>query len=623
MRQGLPPEITEKASGFSLIRLAWLSRNWLSDGLKARLNDRQADLARGMVLGDTGGLSSRDMSVYSRTGLVHILSVSGLHMALALAIFIWIGRRAGMSRRALAWMALVGAVAYAMVCGMPVPCQRALFLFGLALLARALDLESDLLNSLALGAVVILLEQPGALFEAGCQLSFGVSLCLVLLTPAISERLPEAWPRWLKLGLAGTAAAELGSIPLVAWHFSVFSWPSLFASVVTAPLMGPIVGLGLGTAALGAWLPFAGLLEWCLKILDGITEIAAGLPYAAFSIGDPPFIWLLCWASLVWAILNAGRTLWIWPALALLFGWLLWPGLPWAQKHKGLTKTWFLAVGQGDSSITRFEDGKVLLVDAGPMRPDAGSWTVGPALRHLGINRVDWAVVTHPHADHYGGMFWVLEQFKVGSLLHSGEESPSRAWHAMKQLAEKHAVPMHDLSEEAAPVAWQGRIELLSPLKPRISRSKHDMHNNNVVLNVGNWLLLTGDMQKEGEARLLRQGRIKPGVILKSGHHGSSTSTTPALLKALNPETVLISCAAHNRYRHPSPKTLLALKGRKLLRTDLNGCVVAGHDASGVRITPWKASSEEALFTPPPKAGKSPWKKLLKQRAEAQDADAE
>jgi competence protein ComEC len=611
-RHAAQPRLLESGSLWNPWRLAWRARRAMIGDLERSLSKRGADLTRGMVLGDTGGLTKQDMSVYSRTGIVHILSVSGLHFALALAIFLWAGKLLGMSRRALARLALPLAVAYAMICGLPVPCQRSLSLFALVLLGQALDLDTDIVTSLAFGAVLVLMIQPGAVFEAGAQLSFVVSLGLVTLTPVVEKRLPLALPSWLRLGVAGTLAAEATSVPLVAWHFGIFCWPALVATALTAPLMGPIVGLGLATGLLGALAPALALLsawplEWLIKALDFVSGRLAWLPYAAFSVGRPSVRWML--SALALTLLFA-----LWPRRWLLFlagallGWLLWPGLPWAHRHPGLTKTWFFSVGQGDASLTEFEDGRTLLVDAGPINPDAGSWVVGPALRRLGVNQIDWAVVTHPHADHLGGMFWILRQFPVKLLLHSGALERQSLWLGILKTAREMRVPLSDLSQEASPKDWEGRITKLAPKSPRLEKTKHDMHNNNVVLRVGNWLLLMGDMQKEGEQRLLREGGVTPCDVLKLGHHGSRTSTTPAFLAAVNPRACVIQAGARNLYRHPSVATLKTLAGRQIYRNDLQGCIFVEHDALGCRLEPWRQIEELSLWQAPPKQKRFPWK---------------
>jgi competence protein ComEC len=613
-REGLSPEILAQGTWLSLWRLAWAARRRMEQGLSSALSPRSADLARGMVLGDTGGLNARDMGVYARTGLVHLISVSGMHLALAIGIILWLGGRLGLPRRGLAWLALALGFFYACICGLPLPCQRSYLLVALALLGQALDLETDMVTSLAFGAGVILLRQPGALFEAGCQLSFMATLCLVTLCPALAKRLPENWPPWLKLGLAATASAEAATIPLVAWHFNVYCWPSFFASAVTAPLMGPIMALGLATACLPC-PPLAWPLEGSLRLLDWVTQHLAAAPWSAFSVGRPSILWMALWPLGVLALIFWRRKIPSSLAVAGMLAWLLWPGLPWAHRHAGLSKTWFFSVGQGDSSLTEFEDGKAMLVDAGPLHPDAGSWVLGPALRRLGINRIDWAVVTHPHADHYGGMFWVLDQFKVGMLIHSGEESHTPGWYTLPTLARAKGIPVVNLAAQAPPAGWQGRVEKLSPAPPRLVGTSNDMHNNNVVLRVGGWMLLMGDMQKEGEARLLKSGQIRPCALLKVGHHGSKTSSTKAFLAALQPRYAVIQCGAHNRYRHPSPQTLknlAALPGLGLFRNDLNGCVFAEHDSSGTRLSAWREATPGGLWQAPPKEPRSIWKSLEK-----------
>lgn len=616
-RHASQPQRVELGSAWNPWRLAWSGRRALVAGLEKTLSPRAAALTRGIVFGDTGGLTSQDMSVYARTGIVFILCVAGLHLALAIAIFIWIAKWLGLRRRGLAWVALSLACVYAMLCGFPVSCQRSLCLFAMVMCGQLLDLDTDFTTSLSLGALAILLAQPGALFEAGFQLSFAVSLSLVVLTPLIEEKISKKCPGFLRTALAAALAAEVASVPLVAWHFGIYCWTALIAVICSAPLLGVIIALGLSCAILGIfWAGAAGLpafaLENVLKWLDWLSLHLAWLPHNAFSIGTPSALWML--SAFALALLFA-----LWPKrrllapAALLLAWLLWPGLPWAHRHAHLTKAWFFSVGQGDSSLTEFEDGRTLLVDAGTFTPDSGSWTVGPALRRLGINQIDWAVVTHPHADHLGGMFWVLKQFPVKVLLHSGATQEEPLWLGVEKIAKEQRVPVTNLSQEAPPAAWEAQVEVVSPLRPRIAFAKQDTDNNGVVLRVGGWLLLTGDLQKDGEKRLLKAGRVVPCEVLKLGHHGSQTSTTHPFLAAVNPKTCVIQVGLNNRYRHPSPSTLEAIQGRELYRTDLQGCIYVEHDASGTRFQPWRQVNLSSLWQAPPKQTRFPWKNIEKQ----------
>ncbi len=596
--------------------LAWRLRQRLLEALDRALPPRAAALAQGMVLGDTDGLNAHDFAAYARTGLVHILSVSGLHLVFAVAIFVWIAKRLGLRRRRQAWLALSLGTAYAMVCGMPVPCQRALALFALFFVAQALDYDADALTSLAFGAALILIVQPGALFEAGGQLSFAASLALVTLTTRIETGLQWVRPELLRRAWAATLAAEAATLPLVLWHFNMLCWPSLIASWVSAPLMAPIVGLGLGVACLGALVPWAAVwLAWPLKVcllsLDWLSLTMAQWPHASFSAGHPSAGWLLAWLFALVLVAWRGKR-WL-ASLVLLLIWAVWPGLPWAHRHPGQTKVWFFDVGQGDACLLEFGDGRTLLVDAGPALPDAGSWVLAPAFRHLGIQKIDLAVVSHPHADHSGGLLWLLEEFDLRGLLHSGQKAENKTWPQVLQAAARHATPVLDLSLGQEPLAqtWP-ELRWLPTTKIKLAKSARAVHDRGTVLEVGGWLLLPGDLERSGEAALRKLGQWRKIELLKVGHHGSNTSTSPAFLKTIRPRHALISCAWRNRYNHPSPKILKRLEGRTLWRTDLQGCVYFEKDEKGLRAKPWREAKPSELFAPPPQRPAQIWKRLEK-----------
>jgi competence protein ComEC len=262
---------------------------------------------------------------------------------------------------------------------------------------------------------------------------------------------------------------------------------------------------------------------------------------------------------------------------------LLWQGLPWRHRHPGLTRVWCLDIGQGDCTLLEFGDGRAMLVDGGPARPDAGAWVVVPALRALGIQRLRWVLATHADADHVGGLAWVLGQFNVDELLWNGQTSQAEAWLAVEEQAGVHHVSTRTVGSDIPRQAADGPWEVLAPSRAQrqvLGPKKPDTNAASIVLRVEDWLLLTGDFPKEGEARLLRQG-LKPVQVLKVGHHGSRTSTSPAFVQALRPELALISCGRKNTYGHPHALALQALGKTPLLRTDLQGCLSLERSADG------------------------------------------
>lgn len=610
------------------LRLAGRAQAWMGRGLAAGLAGRWLDLGRGIVLGDKSGLAREDLAEYSRSGLADLLAVSGTHFTLALGLVLLLARWVTASKRWQAALGLALGLAYALVTGFEAPVQRAFALFALWLVGRILDLDTELPTSLAAGALAILLAQPGALWEPGFQLSFLTTLAVCTVGPALGRELPIAWPHWLRLGLAALLAAQMALVPLLAYHFHQFCWPALFASIVSGTFTFAILALGLPLALLGTWLPGAGLvlgwpLTWTLRALDWVSAFSAALPGSAFSTGVVPALLLagfVAWAllALFWRSSHKGAGL-AGLGLVLVSG-LLWPGLPWMHQHAGLTKMWCLDIGQGDSTLLEFEDGRTLLVDAGPAKPDAGAWVVVPALRALGIQRLTWALATHADADHVGGLAWVLGQFPVGVLLWNGQEVQSGPWVAVQMQAELHHVPLRALNAALPNLEEDGPWQVLNPAparRPKKAPKKPDTNAASVVLRVEDWLLLTGDFPKKGEARLVKQG-LKSVQVLKVGHHGSRTSTSPAFVRALDPEVALISCGRHNYYGHPHALALAALKGRDLDRTDLEGCLYLEHHQDGkLSIRPWWDADPASLWQPrlrPP----SPWRGL---KLDADDED--
>jgi competence protein ComEC len=369
--------------------------------------------------------------------------------------------------------------------------------------------------------------------------------------------------------------------------------------------------LGGALPWLGTWLGWP--LTWVLRGVDATSTSVAALPGSAYSTGmiSP---WLLA-GFLLWALLAIfarGRfkaALLSLAALGLVVA-LLWGGLARSHRHPGSTRMWCLDIGQGDSTLLEFGDGRTLLVDGGPV--GAGSWVVVPALRALGIQGLTWAVATHADADHIGGLAWVLAQFPVDELLWNGQAVVSGVWIAVQDQAQISRVPLRILGSAIPSQPQDGPWVVLNPSpakrRGRVAK-KPDTNGASIVLRVEDWLLLTGDFPKKGEARLLKEG-LKPVQVLKVGHHGSHGSTSPAFVHALHPQLATISCGRHNRYGHPSAEALGALAGVPLLRTDQQGCLSLEHFEDGrLSVKTWWPGDPALLREPRPKTA-SAWKGL-------------
>jgi competence protein ComEC len=230
---------------------------------------------------------------------------------------------------------------------------------------------------------------------------------------------------------------------------------------------------------------------------------------------------------------------------------------------QGVLQVAFLDVGQGDSALITFPNGKTMLIDGG--ETSEGVALVGK-LRRLGVQQIDWLVATHPHSDHIG-MPFESPVYRDFLLAARGAKSPNGA-------RPKFRVARRGITLEPAPNV---RVSVLAPSDPLLTGTRSDPNNNSIVLRVdapGGSFLFTGDLEREGRARLYTTRPNLRADVLKVAHHGAENGTDRAFLSRVNPAVAVIPVGAGNRYGHPHRETLALLQGRRVYRTDLHGDIV-------------------------------------------------
>lgn len=255
------------------------------------------------------------------------------------------------------------------------------------------------------------------------------------------------------------------------------------------------------------------------------------------------------------------------------------------QQNSSLTVK-VLDIGQGDAILIRAA-GQTVLVDTGDIEHRD---KIVAYLKKEGISTIDKVIITHPHADHLGGMPGILENFKVGQIYDSGRTATTALYRQYLSAVSKKNVPFTVVSPgNEIIIADNIKLKIFAPDKSFISDP--EINNSSIVAKLiyNNFsMLLTGDAEKESESRMLKTYAAElKSTVLKSGHHGSNTSSTPAFLKAVGAEAVIISLAANNDYHHPHPSTLKKYAEAKLkvFRTDLNGAVTITSDGNTYTIT--------------------------------------
>ncbi len=570
------------------------------DGLGRGMPAREAELARGLVLGADEEIDPQTEEDFRRSGLAHLLAVSGQNVTLLALLAMPLLAAFGIPlRERLLWV--IGLIAvYVPLAGAGPSIQRAAVMGAAGLVATLAGRPASRLFGLAAALVVTLVVEPGIASDVGWQLSFAaVAGIFVLAAPirrAISNRIGAAgWQRAVAEGAAVTVAATLATAPLIAFHFETFSTTTLAANLLAMPAVAPAMWLGMGSAAASQvpGLPLEPLNAPNALLLAYIAQVAAwwGRPQWAevrVSLGEAGL--LAAYAALAAAAIavsrlarrrrlraarrrggaplasqrGARREVLVGLGLVGLTALLLVipAGGGVAPRPLSGLRVSVLDVGQGDAILLQPAAAPAVLVDGGP--PGAG---VGAELAEAGVERLAAAIVTHDQADHVGGVEELLGRLPVGRLVYA------RLAPATLGLARDAGAVTVPAAAGTKLRSGALRMEVLWPPRELLAEPGPGADPNRLSLVLlARWrgfsMLLTADA--EAEAVPLEPG---PVDVLKVAHHGSEDGGLPALLERTRPGLAVISAGLDNPYGHPAPSTLarLAEHGVRVLRTDRDG----------------------------------------------------
>ncbi|AKU90729.1 DNA internalization-related competence protein ComEC/Rec2 [Vulgatibacter incomptus] len=561
-----------------------------------------AALLAALSVGDRSLVSPEQAERFAASGLSHLLSVSGLHLGLTVLglyrILVWLFGRVGTRfdpRQIAALVALPAAPAYALLTGAQPPVVRAAVGAGLFLTAQIVDRSSEGWTALGAAALAILAWDPAALHEASFQLSFAACAGLLALSRGIRELIPVSqprpdaprWRRWLEVpltSLATTAAATLATLPLTAFHFQRASVAALPANMIAVP-----VGLGatalcavataIGLVSRTAMAPVLWLAAPFAAVVDGAAAWFATWPGSRIPMEAPGIggALAMCGASLALASLRRAPRRGL-AALAVCLGILL---LPWvsADPTEGKLVVDFLAVGQGDSTLLRLPDGSHILVDTGGElrgERDVAQRVLLPQLAERGVRSLDALALSHLHPDHVGSAPALLAAMPVGELWASGRPLDGRLGTPIADALVARGIPRRVLLQSSPPIERAGvRFEILGPPDRDGVGYEPLFHENDVslVLRIVHGdvaILLPGDIEAEGEEALVASRADLRAQLIKAPHHGSSTSSSAALLERVRPHHVVFCVGRRNQFGFPRRDVVerYEARGCSLHRTD-------------------------------------------------------
>ena len=592
--------------------------------LSRRMDPPIRGLALALVLGDRSELDPDLTEQFRRTGTSHLLAISGLHVGVVGLILGFAARGLGarvpplrnrLPPRTLGlWAGVAGALAYGTMTGWAISTRRAAAMALALCLVLATRRRGDAVQICAVAWSALLLADPAALWEPATVLSFGSVLSIVRLMPG-GRRRPGVGL------LTASSAAALGTLPWTLSFFGQASLTSVPANAFAIPLLGALlVPLLLVSTVVGQILPSTGTFG--LAMAEVVARVGCGLLAWA---GEPlrsPQLWAspppgVTAASLVVLAVSLSlprrRHRWIGAGLAAAVALApIHPGRP-ARGELTLTA---LAVGHGDALLVSLPRGEHLLVDAGgaPGPYDPGEALVIPALRRMGVERLGAVLVTHLHVDHYGGVSAVLDGLEVGELWLPVVPRPGHPALDLLVQARSLGVPVRILAAGHPFPDQLGGAELdwLHPTPGRPcprGRARCGANGHSVVLRVSHGeraMLLTGDLEAPLETDLVARIPDLKADLLKVPHHGSSSSSSLPLLRAVAPELAVASLDPASRHHFPRPSVTGRYRDASapLLTTGRDGTIQAVTDGCGLRVR---------TFTPP--GGWGPWEEMSAARA--------
>lgn len=538
-----------------------------------------------LTIGDQGSIPAAQWQVFTRTGVNHLMSISGLHItmlaAMAFALTYWLWRRSVNltlwlpARKSAALAGLLVALIYALLSGYGVPAQRTVYMLGTV--AASLWLSRNIAPSqlLAIALMVVLLFDPWAVMAPGFWLSFGaVGLIFFITANRLGQR------HWLIEYGRVQWAMSIGLIPPLLAMFQQISIVSPIANAFAIPLVSFVV---VPLALLGAILPFDWLLhlahyamEWCMVALEWLNS----LPVAVWTQHAPP-LWSIIVGMLgvLWLLLPRGfPSRWL-GIILLLPMFLIQPAAP----APGTLRLTIFDVGQG-LAVAAQTHNHALLYDAGPIfnsEANSGNRILVPALKGMGIAQLDRLILTHNDSDHTGGALSVMQAIPIQQLFSSlPDDSPIL-------LQTKQAQHCSD----GQSWDWDGvHFEFLHPSLDSYTEDNIRNNDRGCVLRISigkNSILLTADIEKNSERRLLEQypDRLATTMLVVP-HHGSKTSSIAAFVAAVHPRYAVFTNGYRNQFGHPKPEVVERYRaiGSELLRSDEDGAIQVEMDESGLQL---------------------------------------
>jgi competence protein ComEC len=549
-----------------------------------------ASLSAALIFGDRSMIDPLVLGDYQETGIVHLLAISGLHVSLLIAMVFYLGIRCGLTRQFMTNFLLLLLPAYVILTGGSPSVVRAALMIFFVLLTDKLQGRFKLLpiDGISFAFLLCLLFNPLLIFDIGFQLSFAVSIAIILSVSHLLKNYQK-----VAAMLAVSVTAQLAAWPFLLYHFFELSLIGILANLIYIPLFSFVYLPGLYLLFFFQLLfgstpiILITIFETIITIFNKLIGAIANLDFGAFVPGRPNMLLLVSYIILIfmifffWEVSKGKKQL-----LILTFClFLIQPGWNWFYPFGEVT---MIDVGQGDSILIELphRKGTYLIDTGGTLSFNTEQWkrrakpfevgrdVVVPFLKGKGITKIDKLILTHGDMDHIGGALAVLQEIKVNEILLPSVADKSEMEKAIINEANLKGISVVFVSEG---INWKDDGTDWHILAPEEDYAgERNGGSIALVAKIGGlrWFF-GGDLDQSGEERIVKEYRNLTVDVLKAGHHGSRTSSAPSFIQQLSPAIVLISAGENNRFGHPHQEVLNLLKKEEAIiyRSDIQGAI--------------------------------------------------
>jgi competence protein ComEC len=567
-----------------------------------------AGFIKGLLLADRSEIDYDTKTQFINTGVVHVLAVSGLHVGYIAIIFLILFGRFNLYLRSL--LTVSGLIFFMFLTNSPDSVIRAVVMSSVIILAFISNRTTNIFNSLAIAALAILIFKPYELFSPSFQLSFGAVSGIAAVTPTIttyinSLNLKSKLLRYLFLFLAVSFGAQLGTLPMTMYYFGKLSVVAFIANLIVIPAVGVVVAIAIFTLAVSSismWLAsvYAFVNDYLTISLFAFIKSAGEFDFSfarinQFSVFNAITISIfILFVIYFWKKFNSpiAKIILLLVTSLNIFVYSQIDDKELLQKN--VLNIVMIDVGQGDSFLIKFPDGKTALIDAGNADQyfDNGERVIIPLLDYLGIEKIDYGFVTHIDSDHYAGFISLIDENKIKMIFKPQLDSTlEKDVRFEKYLRQKH-LPITYYHKKYLEIGGARFYILNDPTDKNYSALSTNDKSGIFKLVYGNTsFLFTGDLEADGENYFAHKySEFLNSNVLKVGHHGSKTSSSLKFLNNVKPKLSLVSAGFKNKFGHPSSKVLNRLQnsGSKILRTDLSGASILQSDGDSIKIIQWR-----------------------------------